>query len=313
MIGDIPIVSFDTSTYNELVKDRPRAEIVLAGLKSGLSFRFVGLSIDEMVATADPIKRAALFAYCSRIQDGLSECIYPHNELTTRMVEEHHKNPATFDWKKVDVKAREYERAIRRRELVDDEKLSADQRADLKARKKEYEDMWAGLRPQLDAVFEKYGECAPPRFREVIARLQSGSTLIWYMGKLLYDRSARIDASEATVREFIDACPPFRAIIYAMLLSWYDRTVSPEDGEKFEAGRNDLFMAVHLPYCDKFVTAEKYREQERCLREVAFVAGLETEVISYDDFCDSFLVTVNAGRFHYRPRLNVAEVLERRW
>ena len=107
MIGDIPIVSFDTSTHNELVKDGPRAEIVLAGLKSGLSFRFVGLSIDEMVADSDPAHRAALFAYCSRIQDGLSECIYPHNELTKRMVIEHHKNPSVFNWKTVDVKARD--------------------------------------------------------------------------------------------------------------------------------------------------------------------------------------------------------------
>jgi hypothetical protein len=62
-------------------------------------------------------------------------------------------------------------------------------------------------------------------------------------------------------------------------------------GEKLRAGRNDLFMSVYLPYCDKFVSAEKNREQERCLREVALVAGLETEVLSYDDFCDSFLAT----------------------
>jgi hypothetical protein len=52
-----------------------------------------------------------------------------------------------------------------------------------------------------------------------------------------------------------------------------------------------MFMAMHLPYCDKFVSAEKYGEQERCLREIAFVAELETEILSYDDFCDSFLVT----------------------
>ncbi len=292
MIGDIPIVSFDTSTHNELLKDGFRAEIVLAGLKSGLFFRFVGLSIDEMVATADPIKRTALFAYCARIQDGLSECIYPHNELTKRMVVEHHRSPAVFDWRTVDVRARDYERGIRRRELVADEKLSADQRMDLKARKKEYEDMWSGLRPELEAVFKKYGEAPPSTFRECIARLQSGSNLIWNMGKLLYDHVSETNASETTVREFIDACPPFRAIIYAMLLSWYDRAVSPEDGEKFGAGRNDMFMAVHLPYCDKFITAEKYGEQERCLREVAQAAGLETEILSYDDFYDSFLVTV---------------------
>jgi hypothetical protein len=70
MIGDSPIISFDTSTHNELVKDGPRAEIMLAGLKSGLSFRFVGLSIDEMVATANPTKRAALFAYVPASKTG---------------------------------------------------------------------------------------------------------------------------------------------------------------------------------------------------------------------------------------------------
>ena len=89
MICDVPIVSFDTSAHNRLVEDGPLSEPVLAGLKSGLSFRFVGLSIEEMAATANPTKRDALFAYCSRIQDSLSECIYPPNELIKRMVIAH--------------------------------------------------------------------------------------------------------------------------------------------------------------------------------------------------------------------------------
>lgn len=291
MIGDIPIVSFDTSTHNALVNDSARAEVVLAALRSGLYFRFVSLSIDEMVATADSTKRAALFTYCARIQAGLSECIYPHNELTTRMVVEHHKNPAAFNWKTLDVKAREYEQGIRNRELVADEELSAEQRADLKTRSREYEDMWASLNPELKEVFKKHGEAPPPTFREVIARMKAEGNLIWHLGKQLYDRAAGTDASEATIKEFMEVCPPFRAMIYAILLSWYDRAVRDENGEKFKAGRNDMFMAMHLPYCDKFVSAEKYGEQERCLREVAFVAELETEILSYDDFCDSFLVT----------------------
>lgn len=291
MIGDFPIVSFDTSAYNELVKDSPRAEIVLAALKSGLYFRFVSLSIDEMVATADPTKRAALLTYCARIQDGLSECIYPHNELTKRMVLEHHKNPAAFNWKTVDVKAWEYEQGIRDRELVSDEELSAEQKAAQKTQSNEYEDLWAGLNPELKEVFKRHGEAPPPTFREVIARMKTEGNLIWHLGKLLYDGAAGTDTSEATIKEFMEVCPPFRAMIYAILLSWYDRAVRDENGEKFEAGRNDMFMAMHLPYCDKFVSAEKYREQERCLREVAFVADLETEILSLDDFCNGFLVT----------------------
>jgi hypothetical protein len=291
MIGDIPIVSFDTSAHNRLVDDGSLSEPILAGLKSGLAFRFVGLSIDEMVATSDPAKRAALFTYCARLQDGITECIYPHNELTKRMILEHHKNPAAFNWKTVDVKAREYERAIRTRELADDEALSAEQKAHLKERRREYEEMFVNIRPELEEVFKRHGEAPPPTFREAIARSQRDGSLIWNMGKLIYDRPAQTDVSETTIKEFMEACPPFRALIYAMLMSRYDLAVRDDKGEKFEAGRNDMFMSVHLPYCDKFVTAEKYREQEKCLREVAFVAGLETEILSYDDFWNSFLVT----------------------
>jgi hypothetical protein len=61
-------------------------------------------------------------------------------------------------------------------------------------------------------------------------------------------------------------------------------------GEKFKAGGNDLFMSIYLPYCDKFVTAEKKGEQEKCLREVASLVNLETKIVSYDDFCTTFLV-----------------------
>ena len=46
----------------------------------------------------------------------------------------------------------------------------------------------------------------------------------------------------------------------------------------------------YLPYCDKFVTADG--EQEKCLREIAHLAGVRTEVLSYDGFSASLV----AGR-----------------
>jgi hypothetical protein len=113
------------------------------------------------------------------------------------------------------------------------------------------------------------------------------------VGKELYDFVAGNDAREEAVKQFMDACPPFRAVVYGLLMRWYHRALrNPQIGEKYAAGCNDLFMAAHLPYCDKFITAEKNREQEKCLREIVAVAGLETEILSYDDFCDSFLVVV---------------------
>jgi hypothetical protein len=293
MIRDFPIVTFDTSAHNRLVEDGPLSESVLAGIKSGLFFRFAGLSIEELVSTSDAVKRHALFTYCARLQDGPTDCLYPQNELIRLLVVEHFKNPLTFDWATVDVRGWEYEDAIRRRYFVSDQQLATVQYQELKNRQKNYKQMFANLRPENRKVFDAHGEAPPATWREAISRLQSGEgRLIWGMGKLLYDRGAETDASEATVRQFMETCPPFRALIYAMLMSWYDLGVrDPHVGEKFKAGGNDLFMSIYLPYCDKFVTAEKNREQEKCLREVASVVGLETEVLSYDDFCDSFLVT----------------------
>jgi hypothetical protein len=291
VIGNIPIVSFDTSAHNRLVDDGPLSEPILAGLKSGLFFRFVGLSIAEMVATSDRNKRAALFTYCVRLQDGMTDCIQPHQEVTKRMILEHHNSPAAFAWKTVDVSGREYEKAIRRRALIDDDSLSAEEKSHLKARNKEYKDMWSNLHPELEEVFRRHGEDPPLTFREAVARSQREGSLILSIGKLLYNRAAQTDASASTMQYFIDACPPFRALIHAMLMSWYNLSVRDDKGERFEAGRNDMFMAVHLPYCDKFVTAEVYGEKQKCLREVALVAGLETEILSYDDFYNSFLVT----------------------
>jgi hypothetical protein len=68
MIGRFPIVTFDTTAHNRLVEDGPLSEAVLAGLKSGMFFRFAGLSIEEIASCPDPVKRAALFNYCGRLQ-----------------------------------------------------------------------------------------------------------------------------------------------------------------------------------------------------------------------------------------------------
>jgi hypothetical protein len=294
MVGTFPVITFDTSSHNRLVDDGRRAEPVIAALKSGLFFRFAGLSIEEMVATPDPAKRAALFARCGRIQHGRTDCIHPHNELLRLLILAHSKNGAEFDWKTVDVRAPNYERGIGQREFIEDEQLSAAQRRDQLARAKEYEKMFAGPRAEIEKVFAAHGEAPPATFREALVRLQgSEGSLIWGMGKLLYDRAAGTDASETTIKEFMDSCPPFRALIYAMLVSWYDRGVRDrQTGEKLTAGRNDLFMAVYLPYCDQFVTAEIRGEQEKCLRAVTVAANLQTEVLSYDNFCNSFLVVV---------------------
>ncbi len=294
MIGDVPVVTFDTSGHNRLVKDGPLSEPILAGLKSGYHFRFAGLSLEELMSTPETCDRLALFTCCRRLRAGSTDSVYPHYEMLRLLIQAHSQNPSAFDWKKVDVRAWEYEREIDRPEFVWDDALSAEQRARQNQDQKDYRQMYSRLQPELARVFAEHGEALPLTLTEVFTRLrESGSTLLVDTGKLLYDRAANTNASQATVGEFMNVCPPFRALLYGMQLSWYDLSVRDRRvGQKFQAGRNDMFMSVYLPYCDQFVTAEEKGEQEKCLREIVKLAGLETQVLSYDDFCNRFLVTV---------------------
>jgi hypothetical protein len=292
--ANLPIITFDTSTHNRLVEDGACSERLIAAIGTGAFFRFAGLAIEELISTPGPVKRTTLFNYCARLQNGLTDCLYPQNELIRLLVVDHFKNLSAFDWTAVDVRAWEYEDAIRLRYFITDEQLAADQCRELRSRQKSYKQMFSNLRPELRKVFDAHGEAPPTTLRDAVSRLQgTEKSLIWSMGKLLYDRGAGTDASLATVQQFIESCPPFRALVYGMIMSWYDLGVrDPRIGEKFKAGGNDLFMSIYLPYCDKFVTAEKNGEQEKCLREIAFLAGLKTEVLSYDALCDSVLVGV---------------------
>ena len=246
------------------------------------------------MATPGRARRLELFTSCGRLRNGSSDCLPPHYELLRRLILAHKQNPVAFDWKSVGVRAWDFENEIARPDAAWDDALAEEQRARQLKDLNEYEQLFRRRRTEFAGIFQKYGEPLPVRFRDVLSRLKKeNSNMIWARGKTLYDKAAGTDVSEATIREFIDLCPPFRALLYATMMSWYDLAIRHLHlAEKFQSGRNDLFMSVYLPYCDKFVTAEKRGEQEKCLREISELAGIKTEVISYDHFCDSFLVKV---------------------
>jgi hypothetical protein len=114
---------------------------------------------------------------------------------------------------------------------------------------------------------------------------------VWYKAQFYYDLVTTMDSTEATVKGFAAACPPFLALIYAAFLPWYNNAVrDPKTGERAIAGSNDLYMTVYVPYVDMFVTDDE--DQDKALREVARLAKLETKILSYNDFCAALPVSV---------------------
>jgi hypothetical protein len=283
MIGEIPIVTFNTDAHNRLADD-PRCESVLAEMKS-VWFRFAGLSVEELFATSPASRRDALFASCRNIQNGPSECFLPSNLLTEQLILAHFNYPATFNWKTVDVSWPDCDRQIRSPKFYDDETVSKEQRDFQWERRRSDKQRFVKLRPTLQPIFAAHGQSPPTTCQEAISRRESvGNSAVWYKAQFYYDLVTTMDSTEGTIKEFANVCPPFLALIYAVFLPWYNNAVrDPATGERVIAGSNDLYMSVYVPYVDMFVTDDE--EQENALRAVARFAKLDTTILSYDDFC----------------------------
>jgi hypothetical protein len=157
----------------------------------------------------------------------------------------------------VDVRSGELNREICVGEVVADDALSAQQWQEQKEALNGYKQIWVDLRPKLDATFLAEGKARPTTFSSAFA--EHGQRFLPANGKLLYDGGlrrvaadggdleARFDTDIDTVKHFIDSCPPFRAFLCGIFMSWYQHSARDDRfGERFRAGRNDLFMSVYL-------------------------------------------------------------------
>jgi hypothetical protein len=289
------VLTFDTSVHNRLVKIGASSNPIYAAIKSQYFFRLAGLSFEEMVSTPQAADRLALLDGCRQLTAGRAwDCLNPPYEVLRILIAAHTKDPANFKWLAVDVRSGGLAHEIRTGELTANDALANLQRTEQNASIKSYKAMWANLRDKLDPIFAAQSIPRPKTFEEAF---KNGSPVLFNgIGKGLYDAGLRFDAElrgekiepntdMATVQHFIDNCLPFRALLCACLMSWYNTSL--RDGnqcEKFDAGRNDLFMAVYLPYCDVFVTRDAM--QESCLRELTKYIGIDTEVLAFDAFKD---------------------------
>jgi hypothetical protein len=80
-----------------------------------------------------------------------------------------------------------------------------------------------------------------------------------------------------------------------MMMAWYNFALKLQQPDAPNPpGRNDLLMAVYLPYCSRFVA--KDWPQERDLRQIATQAEIASDVLSYKEFSGGFTPMVGAPR-----------------
>jgi hypothetical protein len=281
----LPRIVFDTSAVNTLAKDGALAEPQIAALKSGFDVLLTAMSVDEMIAAPVALTRETLFARCQRLLVS-GRCVWPPHEIIARLVLAHANDPRRFNWRKVPVRARDYERAIVDRDFP--EELCAEQRRAQLQVEQEYTEYWERLRPKLAPILDRDPGSRPKSYRQAVEIARSAKpNLIAGIGKGLYSHATGINLADAEIEIFLEACPPVRAACYGLCGSWYDVSLAPAVFKKL-AGRNDQMMAAYLPYCDQFVTEDK-KQLER-LHEISVEAKLGCVVSSYSAFWTGFMV-----------------------
>jgi hypothetical protein len=285
-------LAFDTSAFNRFAKDAD-PEPFIAAILSAYTVRIPEMSVGEVMATRDPEIRRKLHEVCRRLLS-VGTCLLPAHWIVDLHVKRFHEGGPSYDWRNVNVRAENIEEELRRGDLVHDAILVEEQAADLRRLQDEFEGFF-------NKSYRKTGN--PSTFSEWLQASQATGGSFWNTARLLYEgafgSSSAIDTGvvlasppdDATLRIFLNVCPPVRAFVYALELTLYDRSVRPvEVGPAYKAGRNDQMMAVFLPYCDQFLTSDG--GQEKSLREVASKAGLSTDVRSYDEFCGALMLKV---------------------
>jgi hypothetical protein len=256
----LPIVIFDTGAHNRLAKNLGNRNHLFTGIRSRYFFRLAGLSYEEMASTPDLAQRRAFLNDTRRLKEGPWDCLNPVNEVLRLLIAAHTAAPEKFNWLAIDVRSGELNHEITVGSLTADDELAEQQRNAQKASLQEYKGVWVSLRPKLDSAFAAAGKPRPTTFKDTVN--EYGPSLLPGFAKGLYDAGLRTDAalrgetvspdtSPEVVQHFIDNCPPFRATLYAFLMSWYQHSARDESGEKFKAGRNDLFMATYPPVLEE--------------------------------------------------------------
>lgn len=284
------ILGFDTSGINALHGHETDAEYLLGGLNAAYAIRLNATILDEIVAHREPQERERLRVLCRKLLvNGEGDILLPFHEITTRLALAFEAN-VRFDWTRVDVRSSEYLGFIYGEELADIAGLSAEQLKSANESAEQFEQVFLDPRPIFQKLQEARRESWPKSAAELTEMLKRGRPqgAYWNIAKGLFTRATGRPITDERIEVFVRECPPFRALLAALMVAQFDRAVAVNQPRRF-AGRNDLFMAVYLPYCDEFISND--RPQQIVLREVAAIAEMDVRVRWYREFTGQFVVS----------------------
>lgn len=239
--------------------------------------------VSEVIAHGNENERRAIFRLFKRLLNVQGEtkghCTMPFDWLLEQQAKAYQKDPANFNWRALDIALRAGDEEIAREEFV--HTLSEQTRKDMEQWDSDFEKIFKRARPAFEKIFNT--DKQRPSVEAVAGKLLGEGGAHLEIGADLIERATNRRPTEQETMDFMERCPSFKALLYALCVAQYDRCIRAERQEWIgKAGRVDMFSAAYLPYCSAYVTNDK--GQAKALAKVVELAGLETEVKKYEVF-----------------------------
>lgn len=269
-------ISFDTSAINTLASV-PDRNLLVARINTEFRAALTFPSVAEPLATRKTDRRSILFDLLeSLLKNG--ECVQAHHIILTQLVYRNQRYGISR-WDRLDIRFPECERAVVRRNFS--EKESQEERLFALETEATYKKTFEDVRPIFKKVFDDGEEC-PPTFTEFTPHLTGAGGAFWKMSANLYERASQVDLPEEQIREFIEDCPPFHALVLGIFCMEFEWAITEIPAPKHKrVGKTDTFSAVYLPYCDVYVTDDA--RQRKYFKEIVALLKLSVEVWSVED------------------------------
>ena len=270
-------IIFDTSAINALEADKD-----LVAITQSLSVAYkVGIpetTVSEVIACPDEPERRRLLDVCKRLLKS-GNCIMPFQWIVEEQAKAYQRDPSGYDWKRLNVRFKEGEREIVRQEII--HPLSEETRANQKEWEKQFQNIYRDAKPAFQALFD--ASTTRPSLREVTDKLLAEGGAHFAIGANLVAKATGTRPSETDTKDFMERCPPFKALLLALCFAQYDRCIRSEREQSLgKAGRVDMLSAVYLPYCKTYATNDE--GQYKALTAVAQLMGADVAVVMYGDF-----------------------------
>jgi len=110
-----------------------------------------------------------------------------------------------------------------------------------------FDDVYKQSRPTFEGII-KGRERERPSIYEFIAALKEDTGSLWHLRARVYSRSCGKELNRADLRVFVDACPPFKAMMLGLSVALFDRCIRDEKSRSnYRAAWLDLLAAAYLP------------------------------------------------------------------